>query len=144
MAYQFLEQNLNFFSSGHVRPLFRSFPKFPMSLRVKSKVLSIGCKVWQNVAPATFDPKNSPCHSGCSPSGHDTCAFPLETYTAHSVSSSQSLFKCYLFKGSSMSSTSNQQPYTHTQPASPHTSAEKALKDCLGFSMHTFCCLTSL
>lgn len=46
---------------------------------IQNKVLSIGGKAWQHVAPATFDPKNSPHHSGCSPTGHD--ASSLETLT---------------------------------------------------------------
>lgn len=78
MANQFLGQNPNVCWPGHIMPLFRSLPKLPMSLRVKSKVLSMGYKVWQNVAPATSHSDNSPHHSGCSPTGHHACSLHPE------------------------------------------------------------------
>lgn len=116
MAYQFLEQNLNFFSSRHVRPLFRNLPKHSTALRIKSNIPSMGCKVWQKVAPAD----NSPHHRGRSPTGHHACSLrlvlPPKRLTWLSLSLPLSLGQMLPIKESSMSSMSNQQPYilTHT------------------------------
>lgn len=55
-----LAPKVMFFSSGHVLPLFRSFPKHPVLLRVQSKVHPMGYRVWQKAAPASSEADDSP------------------------------------------------------------------------------------
>lgn len=122
MAYQFLEQNLNFFSSRHVRPLFRNLPKHSTALRIKSNIPSMGCKVWQKVAPAD----NSPHHRGRSPTGHHACSLRLKCFPLRDSHGSHSHFpsvsvKCYLSKNlpcppCQTSSPTYLHTHTHTLP----------------------------